>query len=139
GVRFGAVGAEGGGGEAGRGDTVNVASRLQSSAPRGRVLVGEETWRATRRAFRYEQVEPFLVKGKDAPLDGWLAIEPLAATPGERPLSEVPMVGRDLELDALTTTWRRTTEDQRPHLVVVLGAPGIGKSRLCRELRLQVE
>lgn len=121
------------------GDVVNVASRLQTSAPRGGVLVGEETWRETRRAIRYEQVEPFTVKGKDDPLDGWLAIAPLAAVPSGRPLSVVPMVGRDRELELLTQTWHRVVERAQTHFVVVSGAPGVGKSRLCRELRLRVE
>jgi class 3 adenylate cyclase len=121
------------------GDAVNVASRLQTSAPRGGVLVGEETWRDTRRAIRYEQVEPFKVKGKDEPLDGWLALEPLASIPAERPMSGVPMVGREQELEVLCKTWQRVIESERAHFVVVLGAPGVGKSRLCHELRTAIE
>jgi class 3 adenylate cyclase len=121
------------------GDVVNTASRLQTSAPRGGVLVGEETWRATRRTILYDAVPPFNVKGKSEPLDAWLAIEPFQATPSERPLSSVPMVGRDDELEVLLATWQRVTADRRSHFTVVLGAPGIGKSRLCRELRAAVE
>jgi predicted ATPase len=103
------------------------------------VLVGEETWRATRRSVLYEAVPPFTVKGKEEPLDAWLAIEPRDATPSERPLSSVPMVGRDRELGVLTAAWERVVADRRSHFTVVLGAPGIGKSRLCRELRARVE
>jgi class 3 adenylate cyclase len=121
------------------GDVVNTASRLQTSAPRGGVLVGEGTWRATRRSVQYEAVPPFTVKGKEEPLDAWLAIEPLEATPSERPLSSVPMVGRDRELGALAAAWEGVVADRRSHFTVVLGAPGIGKSRLCRELRARVE
>ena len=121
------------------GDVVNTASRLQTSAPRGGILVGEETWRATRRSIRYEVVEPFVVKGKEEPIDAWLAIEPMGATPAERPLSSVPMVGRERELELLATAWARVVDDQRSHFVVVLGAAGIGKSRLLREFRAQVE
>ncbi len=117
------------------GDVVNMASRLQTSAPRGGILAGEETWRATRRAIRYEQVEPFVVKGRDTPIDAWLALEALEHDAAERPLSNVPMVGRADELEALTEVWARVVDDHRPHLVVVSGAPGIGKSRLCREFR----
>jgi len=61
------------------GDVVNTASRLQTSAPRGGILVGEETWRATRRSIQYEAVAPFAVKGKDDPLDAWLAVAPFEA------------------------------------------------------------
>jgi class 3 adenylate cyclase len=121
------------------GDVVNMASRLQTSAPRGGILVGEETWRATRRAIRFEQVEPFIVKGKDDPVDAWLALEAIGAGPAERPLSSVPMVGRERELDLLRKTWQRVTNEARPHFVLVLGAPGVGKSRLCRELRVEME
>src|SRR5262245_48296312 len=121
------------------GDVVNMASRLQTSAPRGGVLVGEETWRATRRAVHYEQVEPFIVKGRTAPLDAWLAIAPVAAVPTERALSDVPMVGRTRELDVLTGIWERVVGEERPHFCVVFGPAGIGKSRLCREFRSAVE
>ncbi len=121
------------------GDVVNTASRLQTSAPRGGILVGEETWRATRRSIRYEVVEPFVVKGKEEPIDAWLAIEPMGAAPAERPLSSVPMVGRERELELLATAWARVADDQRSHFIVVLGAAGIGKSRLLREFRARVE
>jgi len=138
-VMFAPVGPQGHRAQTVIGDVVNVASRLQTSAPRGGVLVGEETWRDTRRAIRYEQVEPFTVKGKDEPLDGWLALAPVALVPAERPLSGVPMVGRERELDVLCKTWQRVIEGERAHFVVVLGAPGVGKSRLCHELRTAIE
>jgi class 3 adenylate cyclase len=121
------------------GDVVNMASRLQTSAPRGGILVGEETWRATRRSIRYEQVEPFTVKGRTAPLDAWLAVEAVGATPTERALSDVPMVGRDRELEVLVQIWDRVLGERRPHFAVVFGPAGIGKSRLCREFRRRVE
>ncbi|HEY7107697.1 MAG TPA: adenylate/guanylate cyclase domain-containing protein [Acidimicrobiia bacterium] len=121
------------------GDVVNIASRLQTSAPRGGILVGEETWRATRRAIHYEQVEPFMVKGRAAPLDAWLALEAVAATPTERMLSDVPMVGRERELEVLDELWAHVVDERQPHFAVVVGDPGIGKSRLCREFRRCVE
>ena len=138
-LMFAPVGPEGRREQTVLGDVVNTASRLQTSAPRGGILVGEETWRATRRSIRYEVVAPFVVKGKDEPLDAWLAVEPLGATPAERPLSSVPMVGRERELEVLATAWDRVVQDQRSHFVVVLGAAGIGKSRLIREFRARVE
>jgi len=138
-LMFAPVGPEGHRKQTVLGDVVNTASRLQTSAPRGGILVGEETWRSTRRSIRYEVVQPFVVKGKEEPLDAWLALEPLASTPTERPLSSVPMVGRERELEVLTSAWERVVEDRRSHFVVVLGAAGIGKSRLCREFRERIE
>src|SRR5207244_1835387 len=47
------------------GDVVNTASRLQSAAPEGRLLVGAETYRATRQAILYEPFAPIEAKGKE--------------------------------------------------------------------------
>ncbi|MGE5274764.1 MAG: ATP-binding protein [Verrucomicrobiota bacterium] len=115
------------------GDVVNTASRLQSAAPPGRLVVGEETHRATRHAVRYEAVAPVEAKGKSEPLRAWLAVEP-AVAPAERPIVATPIVGRDRELEVLRSAWTAAVSEQRPHLVTVLGPPGIGKSRLCREI-----
>src|SRR6476659_1516516 len=46
------------------GDVVNTASRLQSAAPEGRLIVGEETYRASRQAISYEPFGPVVAKGK---------------------------------------------------------------------------
>ena len=119
------------------GDAVNIAARLQAAAPRGGVLVGEETVRATARAIRYRTVQPLTLKGKPDPVVAALAIEPLVA-PGEHPVSAAPMVGRDVELDLLRTTWERVCSHRRPHLVTVLGPAGIGKTRLYREFAAEV-
>ncbi|MET0809650.1 MAG: adenylate/guanylate cyclase domain-containing protein, partial [Thermoleophilaceae bacterium] len=115
------------------GDAVNTASRLETAAPVGGVLVGEETYSATHEAFDYERVPPLRVKGKAAPVAAWVAIEPLGA-PAARALSVVSMVGRDVELDLLSRMWERTLLQCRPHLTTVHGPAGIGKTRLVDEL-----
>ena len=63
------------------GDTVNVASRLQSAAQPGSVTVGERTYRATREAIEYRPLEPLTLKGKAEPVPAWEAIGVLAAQP----------------------------------------------------------
>jgi tetratricopeptide (TPR) repeat protein len=114
------------------GDVVNTASRLQTGAPPGGLVVGEETYRATRSVIGYEPLEPIQAKGKREPLAAWLALEPLTA-PAERAASAAPMVGRDRELELLRRTWESVTTQRRPDLVTVIGPPGIGKTRLTRE------
>ena len=52
------------------GDLVNTASRLQSVAPSGSVLVGEATQRAASRAIAFEEVGDQTLKGKSAPVRG---------------------------------------------------------------------
>ena len=53
------------------------------------------------------------------------------------PVAEVPLMGRDLELDQLNEAWI-AARDGRAHLVLLSGEPGIGKSRLALELGRRV-
>jgi class 3 adenylate cyclase/tetratricopeptide (TPR) repeat protein len=119
------------------GDVVNTAARLQNAAPTGRVIVGEETYRATRHAIRYERLEAIAVKGKAEPVQAWLAVEPSTA-PAGRPLRAAPLIGRERELELLQSVWSRAVNERRPHLVTLVGPPGIGKSRLCREFTAHI-
>ena len=115
------------------GDVVNTAARLQSAAPVGSVLVGEETHAATRNAVEYRPAQPVLAKGKSAPVRAWLALRATSEA-GERPMAPAPMVGRDRELSVLTGIWERVTDEGRAQFVTVFGPSGIGKSRLALEL-----
>ncbi|MEP7225288.1 MAG: AAA family ATPase, partial [Actinomycetota bacterium] len=115
------------------GDVVNTAARLQSNAPVGAVLVGEETYTSTRGSIEYRPSQPVTAKGKEAPVRAWLALRATAAI-GERPVTAVPMIGRDRELQALIDSWKRVADEGRAHLVTVFGPAGIGKSRLALEL-----
>ncbi|HZT15848.1 MAG TPA: AAA family ATPase [Gaiellaceae bacterium] len=119
------------------GDVVNTASRLQSAAPPGRLLAGAETHRATRHAIEYEPLAPVEAKGKGEPVEAWLAVR-AAGEFAERGSRDTPLVGRSRELELMGSAWARCLEEQRPHLVTVLGPPGIGKSRLCREFAERV-
>jgi class 3 adenylate cyclase len=114
------------------GDVVNTASRLQQHAPVGEIIVGEETYRATRAAIEYEPVEAVTAKGKTEPIGAWRAIAASSAT-GERHLSSTPFVGRTREVGLLEATWERVERERRPHLITLLGPPGVGKSRLTAE------
>jgi class 3 adenylate cyclase len=114
------------------GDVVNTASRLQQHAPVGEIVVGEETYRATRSAIEYVALDAVTAKGKTTPLATWRAVAPSTAM-GMRDLSSTPFVGRGREVGLLDATWERVELERRPHLVTVLGPPGVGKSRLAAE------
>jgi class 3 adenylate cyclase/tetratricopeptide (TPR) repeat protein len=114
------------------GDVVNTAARLQNAAAPGGLLVGEETHRLTRHAFRFESIPAVDAKGKAAPVAAWSVLDPLEE-PGSRPTSDTPLAGRERELGLLSSIWDRAVEDGRPHMVTILGPAGIGKSRMARE------
>ncbi|HEV2368800.1 MAG TPA: adenylate/guanylate cyclase domain-containing protein, partial [Acidimicrobiales bacterium] len=116
------------------GDVVNVASRLQSSARPGTVVVGEATWSATNRVFDYKDLGPLQARGRDEPVQVWEALEALAL-PGRRPRRPTtPLVGRTQELGALQQSVAASVLRRRPGLVVLVGDAGIGKSRITEEL-----
>ncbi len=119
------------------GDVVNTASRLQSAAPSNGILVGEETYRATRTLVDYDTLDPLVVKGKELPVRAWLAVG-IRRTPGEREASTLPMLGRANEVAALHRTLDGVVADERPNLVTVFGDAGIGKTRLAAEFADQV-
>ena len=67
------------------GDPVNVASRLQAAARPGSVTIGEGTFRPTRQAIEYEELEPLELKGKSKPVPAWEATGMLAPGATRRP------------------------------------------------------
>ena len=116
------------------GDVVNTGARLQSAAPPGGILVGEHTFRATERAIEYEALDPVAAKGKAEPLPVWRAVARRASYGIDLLEARSPLVGRDDERDVLVGALARARARLEPQLVTVVGVPGIGKSRLVREL-----
>ncbi|HSW43883.1 MAG TPA: adenylate/guanylate cyclase domain-containing protein [Patescibacteria group bacterium] len=118
------------------GDMVNTASRLQSVAPPGTVLVGEATKRAASGAIAFEAAGEQLLKGKPAPVPAWRALRVVAERGGQGRSEgiEAPFVGRDDELRLLKDFLHATSRERRVRLLSVTGQGGIGKSRLAWEL-----
>lgn len=122
------------------GDAVNLASRLEQAAGKGKILVGESTHKATRAVIDYRELAPIMVKGKSQPVLIWEVVGPKARPEAKRGIRglEAPLVGRDEELARLKDLFQRVVERKRPHLVSILGAPGVGKSRLSAEFEKDV-
>jgi class 3 adenylate cyclase/ATP/maltotriose-dependent transcriptional regulator MalT len=116
------------------GDAVNVAARLEQAADPGEVLLGQGTHALVRDAVRDEPIEPLALKGKDELVPAHRLLELLPDVPAfTRPI-EAPFVGRNDELETLERTLARAVDERIPQLATIIGPPGIGKSRLAREL-----
>jgi class 3 adenylate cyclase/tetratricopeptide (TPR) repeat protein len=114
------------------GDAVNVAARLEQSAGSGEVLLGEETYRLVRDAVQVEELEPLDVKGKTEPLLAYRLGSVTGDTPYARRL-DAPLIGRDIERALLSGAWQRSCDERSCSLFTILGAAGVGKSRLAAE------
>jgi DNA-binding SARP family transcriptional activator len=113
------------------GDVVTAALRLQAAAPAGAVLVGDTTRRAGGTAIRYREAEPTTNGGRF--VLAWEALSSAGVVPG-RSVSTTALVGRGRELEQLENALNRVRSERAPQLVTILGVPGIGKTRLVREL-----
>jgi class 3 adenylate cyclase/tetratricopeptide (TPR) repeat protein len=121
------------------GDTVNTASRLQTAAQPGQILVSRETYRLTHGAFHFAALEPIIVKGKREPVPVY-ELERARLNPLKmRGLTELgsPYVGRTEERAILDQVLRDLLAG-RGRIVTVAGEAGIGKSRLVAEWHEQV-
>jgi class 3 adenylate cyclase len=117
------------------GDAVNVCDRLQRAAEPGEVLAGVRTAAAAAGAFEFGATRTVEAKGKPGGVEGVPVLQALEAMRprGVSGLRRV-FVGRDTELEILRATYRRASANAEPHLVTIVGEPGVGKSRLVREL-----
>ena len=118
------------------GDIVNTASRLQSVAQPGTVLVGERTEQAANSAVAFEPAGEQELKGKVAPVPAFRAVRVIAERGGRGRTDglEAPFIGRDDEYRLLRDLVHATTRDKRPRMVSIMGVAGVGKSRMAWEL-----
>jgi class 3 adenylate cyclase/tetratricopeptide (TPR) repeat protein len=122
------------------GDVVNTASRLQGAAPVNAVVVGEQTFAATKGVFDYQALEPVMLKGKAEPVPLFQALAARArfGTDVTRTFG-TPLVGRELERGLLTGVFERAVRESSVQLVTIVGEPGVGKSRLVAELGTYID
>ena len=117
------------------GITVNIASRMESNATPGTILVSRNTYRQTNAYFRYRSLGKVKIKGKGDPLEVYElvdAVERAKSGLDRQIFSE--MVGREKELNLLEIQVLKAINGEGS-VVNIIGEAGIGKSRLVAELK----
>jgi class 3 adenylate cyclase/tetratricopeptide (TPR) repeat protein len=115
------------------GDTVNLATRLEAAARPGEILLDRRTWHLARDAVVVVEVTPEQLAGSGIPGAAYRLIDVSPDVPGHLRRQDSPLVGRDDELRLFDWIRRRSTRESTCHLLTVLGAAGVGKSRLVAE------
>lgn len=113
------------------GDTVNVAARLQSAAAPGTIAVGEDTARRLVHRFVFEPLGALSVKGRTEQVMASRLVGPIRGDAVSRLRA---LVGREAEIDRLRAVVANF-ETGRGQALLILGEPGIGKTRMLAELR----
>ncbi len=115
------------------GDAVNLAKRLEQAAPAGGILIGKSMYPLVKDAVEVGPLESFKVKGKADPVSPLRldAVDRFAAGVARR--LDRPLIDRRDELAALQIAFGRAEVERSCRLFTLLGAAGIGKSRLMSE------
>lgn len=114
------------------GDTVNLAARLMAAAPQGGILSTAAVLNRSHTLFATEDVPPFKVKGKTAPVQAYAVGTAEGINPEVR--STLPFVGRQAEIEKLEIAMA-SAEKGAGRVILVEADRGLGKSRLVDEVR----
>jgi DNA-binding SARP family transcriptional activator len=116
------------------GDAVGVAARLQQAAAPGEIFVGEIVARLVDHSARLEPLGALDVESRKQPIATYRLVELVPAAPAFERRQDAKLVGRKRELAALRRMLKLAVDYSDTHVAVVVGSPGVGKSRLAVEL-----
>lgn len=120
------------------GDAVNVAARLQTAAAPTEIVIGSTTFELVRDAVEVGPAETIELKGKTEPVRAYRLSRVATDAEGHRRRLDAPMVERERELAALHQAFERASTTGTSQLFTILGAAGVGKSRLVAEFLASV-
>ena len=116
------------------GDVVNTASRLQTAAEPGTVLVGPATHEATAEVIHYRSMGHLHARGRGESVPTWRALEPVGRPGERRDGPSTHLIGREPELAILRRSVVGAYRRGRAQLLTLTGESGLGKSRLAAEI-----
>jgi class 3 adenylate cyclase/predicted ATPase len=121
------------------GETPNLAARLQGLAERNTVVIADNTRRLLGGLFDYRDLGTLPVAGIGYPVHVWRVVG--ASLVGSRfealRAASTPLIGREEEIALLTRRWERAKTGDGS-VVLIVGEPGIGKSRIAQTLLEQL-
>ncbi|MCB8947392.1 MAG: AAA family ATPase [Ardenticatenaceae bacterium] len=119
------------------GDVVNVASRLEKTAPPGGILIAHDTYMLVHDRFNVEPLGLMTIRGRSEPIQVYLVLgtKPRLFYASGRGVEgvETRMVGRDSELHQLKEMLQRAIKSRVGQMLTITGDAGVGKSRLIHE------
>ena len=121
------------------GEAVGVAARLEQAAGADEIVVGELAGRLIDHAARLEPLGALEIKGKRESVRAFRLLEITPVAPAFERRLDAPLVGRKRQLAALRRSLKRATANSTVRVAVVVGPPGVGKSRLAAELARRVK
>ena len=119
------------------GDAPNVAARVQTAAAPGSVFITMNVQRQVAGIFIAEERGAHQLKGVSEPVQLFRIVRASGAGRRGGTRSLTPFVGRVEELSLLARRWERARAGGG-QFVLIVGEPGLGKSRLVEEFRGQL-
>ncbi len=116
------------------GEAVGIASKLEAAAEADTIVVGEVAGRLIDHASVLEPLGELQIKGKRDPVRAYRLVELSDVAPVFERSQDARLVGRKRELAALRRALKRSVDGAAVRVAVVLGSPGVGKSRLAAEV-----
>ncbi|MDI3289015.1 tetratricopeptide repeat protein [Polyangium sp. 15x6] len=120
------------------GEATELAARLQQMAPEGAIVIGREAYRQVMGLVDVEPLPPSPLEGGDGVIAAFRVLAPTSVRPAFATADfygfETKFVGRSAERRWIADAYETAVSEVRPQLVTLVGAPGLGRSRLLSEI-----